>query len=118
MTCKDCIHHNVCPCNDNYHHYASSLCEDFIKKENVVVSPVAVGQKVWYIKGGYYNSVNKRPREIEVTEINKKRCGKTLDWGFIANQTRYRFSSIGKSVFLTKEEAEQKLKGGADNGNL
>jgi hypothetical protein len=76
----------------------------------VVVPPVAVGQTVWYIKGGYYNSVNKKPCAIEVTEINKKWHGKILEWGFIANGTRYRFSSIGKTVFLTKSEAEQKLK--------
>lgn len=77
----------------------------------VIVPPVRIGQRVWYIKGGYYNSAKKHPREIEVTEINQKFCGKVLSWGFIANGTRYRFSSIGKTVFLTREEAEQALKG-------
>jgi hypothetical protein len=66
--------------------------------------PVDVGDKVWYIHGGYYNSAHQEPREIEVTEINKKKSGKTIDWGFIANRTRYKFSSIGKTVFLTKED--------------
>jgi hypothetical protein len=82
---------------------------DYLLANGVIVPPVRVGQKVWYIKGGYYNSVRKHPREIEVTEINHKWSGKTLAWGFIANQTRYRFSSIGKTVFLTKEEAEKAL---------
>lgn len=87
---------------------------DYLRSNGVIVPPVCVGQKVWYIKGGYYNSANKRPCEIEVTEINQKWHGKILDWGFIANGTRYRFSSIGKTVFLTKEEAEQALKGGEE----
>lgn len=82
---------------------------DHLLSEGVIVPPIEIGQKVWYIKGGYYNSVNARPREIEITEINKKWHGKILEWGFIANSTRYRFSSIGKTVFLTKEEAEKAL---------
>ena len=36
MTCKDCIHHNVCPYNDNYDHHASSLCDHFKNKADVV----------------------------------------------------------------------------------
>lgn len=68
-----------------------------------VFFPVDVGDKVWYINGGYYNSSRLEPREIEITEISKKKSGKTVDWAFIANSTRYKFSSIGKTVFLTKE---------------
>lgn len=71
----------------------------------VVVPPVNVGDKVWYISGGYYSKVNLKPKEIEVTEISKKKCGKTIDWAFIANATRYKFSSLGKTVFLTEQEA-------------
>ena len=33
-----------------------------------------------------------------------KKSGKTTNWAFIANRTRYKFSSIGKTVFLTKED--------------
>ena len=90
-------------------HWAEIIA-DYLLKNGVIVPPVSIGQKVWYIKGGYYNSVNKKPCEIEVTEINQKWHGKTLSWGFIANGTRYRFSSIGKTVFLTRKEAEQALK--------
>ena len=91
-------------------HTETDYIAETLLNNGVIVPPVEVGQTVWYIKGGYYNSVNKKPCEIKVTEINKKWHGKTLDWGFIANGTRYRFSSIGKTVFLTKEEAEEKLK--------
>lgn len=71
--------------------------------------PVDVGDKVWYIYGGYYCKTLLEPREITVTEINKKKSGKTVDWAFIANGTRYRFSSIGKSVFLSKEACEAEI---------
>lgn len=74
--------------------------------DDELVLPVNIGQKVWYINGGYYNSSRLEPREIEVTEINKKKCGKTIDWGFIAGNTRYKFSSFGKTVFWTKAECE------------
>lgn len=76
----------------------------------VVCPPVTIGQTVWYIEGGYYNSAHKKPRAITVTEINLKQSGKSLEWAFIANRTRYRFSSIGKKVFLTEEAAWESLK--------
>ena len=69
-----------------------------------VKCPVDIGDKVWYIRGAYYNSTNLEPCEITVTEINKKKCGKSIEWAFIANGTRYKFSSIGKSVFLHKQD--------------
>ena len=36
MTCKDCVHYEVCEYNDNYDHYASSLCDHFKNKADVV----------------------------------------------------------------------------------
>lgn len=83
---------------------------DHLIEKGVILPPVVVGQKVWYIEGGYYKAKCKKPREIEVTEVNHKFHGKVLCWGFIANNTRYRFSSIGKTVFLTREEAEESLR--------
>lgn len=71
--------------------------------------PVDVGDKVWYIYGGYYCKSLLQPREITVTEISKKKNGKTVDWAFIANGTRYKFSSIGKSVFLSKKDCEAEI---------
>lgn len=71
--------------------------------------PVDIGDKVWYIYGGYYYKSLLEPREITVTEISKKKNGKTVDWAFIANGTRYKFSSIGKSVFLSKKDCEAEI---------
>lgn len=76
----------------------------YIDTKETVTFPVDVGDSVWYIRGGYYNSSKLEPVEITVTEINKKKQGKSIDWAFIANGTRYKFTSLGKVVFLTKPE--------------
>lgn len=83
-----------------------------ISKSRFVELPCNVGDMVYYIEGGYYRSTNLKVRPIKVTEISRKnnRSGKDLGWAIIANGTRYKFSSIGKIVFLTREEAEQALK--------
>lgn len=82
---------------------------DHLFSQNILVPPVDVGDKVWYIEGGYYSKVNLKPCEIEVTEISKKKCGKTIDWAFIANGTRYKFSSIGKVVFLNEQDCTTEI---------
>ena len=89
---------------------AYGVAADYLLDNGVIVPLVRVGQTVWYIEGGYYNSSRKRPREKAVTEINLKRQSGKTEWGFIADGTRYRFKSIGKTVFLTREAAEAALK--------
>jgi len=84
----------------------SKLLADYLVSQNVVAPPVDIGDRVWYIEGGYYNASYMRPKEIIVTEINKKKSGKSIEWGFIAGNTRYRFTSFGKTVFWTKAECE------------
>ena len=101
----DCLQTDECIARCN--HGPCCTCDhiaNYLATCGTVIPPVDVGDKVWYIDGGYYNSACQKPREIEVTEISKKKSGKTIDWAFIANRTRYKFSSIGKTVFLTKEE--------------
>ena len=95
--------------NDITDHTETDYIVECLLDNGVIVPPVEVGQTVWYIKGGYYRKTGLEVRPIKVTEINKKWHSKILCWGFIANGTRYRFSSIGKTAFLTKEEAEEKL---------
>ena len=87
---------------------------DHLLANGVIVLPCKVGDTVYYINGAYYNSKRQTVRPIKVTEISWKcdRGGRDLDFALIANGTRYKFSSIGKTIFLTKEEAERALKGG------
>ena len=92
-------------------HWAEIIA-DYLLANGVIVLPCKVGDTVYYIEGAYYNSIRQTARPIKVTEISWKagRSGKDLGFALIANGTRYKFSSIGKTVFLTKEEAEQALK--------
>lgn len=71
------------------------VCEHWTPKKTQTCN---VGDKVYQVADGV----------IYESTINKI----VYDAGHIAFDKR----AIGKSIFLTKEEAEQALKGGADNG--
>lgn len=85
---------------------------DYLMANGVIVLPCKVGDTVYYIEGAYYNSKRKTVKPIEVTEISWKydTRGRNLGFALIANHTRYKFSSIGKTVFLTREAAEESLR--------
>ena len=86
---------------------------DSLLKNGVIVLPVKVGDVVY--------TVSKRDGIVAkmVVEISWKRdcAGTDLGWGLILSgkrsNNRYNVSSIGKTVFLTKEQAEKALQGGA-----
>ena len=91
------------------------------KEGRLVVLPCKVGDTVWYIDGGYYKPKEfckvSRPHQIvEISYKLQRRSGKILE-GFITdNGTRYSFNGIGKTVFLTREEAEAALAGERKDG--
>lgn len=87
---------------------------DYLLENGVIVPPVNVGDTVY--------TVSKRDGIVAkiVVEISWKRdwAGTDLGWGLILSgkrsNNRYNVSNIGKTVFLTKEEAEKALGGGAE----
>lgn len=84
---------------------------DKLITNGVILPPVRVGQTVWFVRG------SKRERFIE-TDIEKivlKQGGLYMK---LSCNAMYETScnSIGKTVFLTKEEAEKALKE-KENGN-
>ena len=105
---------------DQWFDKAIERLADHLIANGVIVPPCKVGDTVYYIEGAYYNSKWQTVRPIKVTEISWKcdRSGRDLGFALIANGTRYKFSSIGKTVFLTKEEAEKALaeREGKNNG--
>lgn len=111
MTCKDCIHNEMCY---GTHTDDSPTCCDFKDKSRYIELPCKVGDTVYYFKGGYYLGDKNRWKitPIKVTEFSIKmnRSGKVLPLSIIANGTRYAISSIGKIVFLSRKEAETALK--------
>ncbi len=121
--CKDCLHYEACKeiydildttCSGefDYEEFARS-CKNFTDRSEWVQLPCKVGDTVFYFKGGYYIGDKNRWEicPIKVTEISTKigRSGKLYPLSIIANGTRYPITSIGKTVFLTREEAEKAL---------
>lgn len=87
--------------------------EELESQGKFTIFPCNIGDTVYYIEGGYYTVPDYcKVCPIKVTEISKKstRNGKNMDWAVIANGTRYKLSSFGKTVFNTYEAAEAELK--------
>ena len=92
------------------------------KDGRLVVLPCKVGDTVYVIdKGDYTHAFKPYVRSKTVREISRKATSrKDLGWGLIlaggdcGTSARYKLSSIGKTVFLTRQEAEAALaqKGG------
>lgn len=114
MTCKDCIHYEVCKQKYNhlYESYSildaeniESVCKSFKNKSKYIELPCNIGNKVYHII-----------KEIEITEesIYRIRVYEDNHIAFSACRKGGRIvfneDEIGKNVFLTESEAEQKLK--------
>ena len=114
--CSNCPHEPFE--NECFAHWCKERA-DYLIANGVILPPCKVGDTVYYIEGAYYNSKRKTVSPIKVTEISWKcdRSGRDLGFALIANGTRYKFSSIGKTVFLTREEAEKKLKENKNESN-
>ncbi len=88
---------------------------DFLLANGVIVPPVKVGGKVYIIS-------RNRVKECEVVFIGLSVAENWSHFNFIepyADGTFYKthprgFNEIGKTVFLTREDAEQAMKGGAE----
>lgn len=129
MTCKDCLHYEACKgtyytakgCDNialydfDGEMYADSGCEDFTARSEWVHLPCKVGDTVYYFDGAYYlkNKSMWKIEPIKVTEFSMKmgKNGKLYPLSIIANGTRYPLTSIGKTLFLSRKEAEKALEG-------
>lgn len=127
MTCKDCLHYEAhkhffrsADYEKDFDDYFKDIdieykCPEFTDRSEWVHLPCKVGDTVYYFDGAYYlkNKNNWKITPIKVTELSTKigRSGKLYPLSIIANGTRYPITSIGKTVFLTREEAEKALEG-------
>ena len=84
---------------------------DRLVENGVIVLPYKVGDRVYSIYSVDKKTLKIRiePNGDRITQIKINRGGYHFKcwWGY------FHLSDIGKTVFLTKEEAEQALKGGA-----
>lgn len=90
----------------------TSTLADYLLDNGVILPPVRVGDKVYFIceelpeYGGAYIS-----EPLTITEVSDVRF-----WVEHEDENYFEYTDIGKTVFLTREDAEsalEKLKGGA-----
>ena len=85
---------------------------DYLLKNNVIILPYNLHLPKELYRHMFDNNKNK--------VVVKCKVGKNTGYGFTlvhyrdGREWEYKYTSIGKTVFLTKEEAEQALKGGAE----
>lgn len=107
--CKNCIHDEICPvwddyndepCQDGYRGFCHNY-DKFKDKSTMIKLPCKVGDKICRIIFDkiYYDW------EIEHIEIYQDEIGFYDD-----SNNYFTMNDIGKTVFLTKEKAEARLK--------
>lgn len=86
--------------------------EDLEEQGRLVKLPCNRGDKIYFIKSAF--SMAHFPIEAKVTSICGVDCDNDVMYSSITEYNkidrRFRSSDIGKTVFLTKSEAEAKLK--------
>lgn len=93
---------------------AENIVDDLLN-ENVIVPPCKLNQTLWRAVSTVCGV-----QECKVSSLTQKADGSfkiritVLEYRGVCEITP---DEIGKTVFLTREEAEQALKGGADNGH-
>lgn len=96
MTCKDCLHYSVCQYRRGREMLLTgNQCKDFTARSEWVHLPCKVGDKVYQTDG------------IRIYES-------TIHMIYCTENISFDERAIGKSIFLTREEAEKALKGGAE----
>lgn len=105
MTCKDCINFDVCTIgNEN----DETMCNLFKDKSRIIELPnIEIGQELFYI-----DQYEKRVKSDTVSKLTFEKNDLGIDTGVWSEDYGFSmfFSDVGKSLFLTKGEAEAKLK--------
>ena len=88
------------------------MVTDHLIANGVIVPPCKVGQALWFIRT---NGSNAKIIETDVEKIVLKHGGLYIK---LSCNAMYETScnSIGKTVFLTREEAEKEIKESDNNG--
>ena len=109
MPCKECIHNEVCsrlisPSEFIKLNSMADDCNMFSDKSSYLKLPCRVGDTVYFIKSTF--SFLPTPKAEKVSNIRIVK----YDMIFRTENRAFNDVAIGKTVFLTREEAEQALK--------
>ena len=95
----------------------AEVISDHLLANGVIVPPCKVGDKLWVIRNGcvtnakvlaFYIDGFGGMFDLQITEKEETVIG----FKNVIDKDNYQFSDFGKTVFLTREEAEAKLKEG------
>lgn len=117
MKCENCIHKK--PCGEYQQKFLSHLknlkvteCPYYKEKDKVIELPCKVGDTVWFIKSCF--TYAKSPMSGMVCMFKSFSKVGTITYGVIMDGSNINRSfttyDIGKTVFLSREEAEKALK--------
>lgn len=110
MTCKDCMHNEVC-C-DEYELAHAENCNNFKDKSKYIELPCKVGDMVYAYCKAVNQTVGYSVEDIHIDDEKTRFFATAFDVYFneFLDDKEFLEDDIGKTVFLTKSEAEQKLK--------
>ena len=94
--------------------FEKKILADYLLKNGVIVLPVKIGQTVYYIFDGFIEPCTVEVIFLSDYEDKYGNCTYMADIHFDRDDSPFTvaeiyFTDIGKTVFLTKEEAEQTL---------
>ena len=118
MKCENCIHDGLCYLPDNDYVSKKELenCDRFKDKNKLIELPYKVGDILYTNIGYKYSRLKNRPFSCEVVFIGINYKYSILNVVYQdGSMEQFNSYDIGKTVFLTKEEAKQALKDGVDN---
>ena len=115
-TCKDCLHIGICP-NLN-HETVADKCPDFKDRSRFVELPCKVGDTVYAVRRCSCHRHDDTPWKACVGKVALKSNKGIARACLYVSPTPFKvehLSQIGKTAFLTREEAEAELARRTDN---
>ena len=115
MTCKDCIHYDVCVIvehrlREDEDYLTEFGCSDFKPKSRYIELPCAVGDTVWWLTTANWQRTEWKIVEVRVSMLQQKA---DKSWKIRLTHLSSVFDittdQLGKTVFLSREEAEKAL---------
>lgn len=88
--------------------YYNKKIADYLLANGVIVPPVKVGDKVYYIGGTYHHLI--KCARVEAFEVNQTGVSEL----YVCSENGVYFQTEAGKFYSTKEEAEKALKGGAE----
>lgn len=117
MTCKDCLHVDVC--DGALFDHRDEACSDFADKSQFIEIPYKIGSVVYSSYGRWRKESGIVPYQITNLTITQNKKGKwakkyramwLLDGKTRDRSVNFDFDEIGQTVFLTREDAEAALR--------